>query len=276
MQLKLSLVAGLLALSTSTASPIQNHNVVDLDNMSNNITLADLDTTLHTESTRSLTATITLGCHGHCPAVQVKVDPEYRPEPHTCVRDALTALANWRFYCDGWDRWHLKSAPFKGGDKGANWQHLYLCREEPPSISLCCAVSADLADPNYTDYPKLMRSRQKWGQHENGTTFFEWYSWVETHSYGRKTWAIKSGWDQFNDNNICTQWRTEDEDQYAYFMANLKGLGLEDADTTGQVFDTCADQTMPGNPRDPACEGGIRYMAEGPGLLKNRPGDWPP
>lgn len=283
MQVKLSLLAGLLAglLALSTATPIQNYAIPDEDNMSNT-TRADMETTfpsnetLNAESSRALTKTITLGCHGECPAQQVKIDPDIPVKPHTCVRDALTALANWRIYCDGPDRWHLKSAFWKGNDDGSYLNHLRLCSLEPPSIMLCCGVSADLEDPNYFNSPKLMRSRQKWGFDEEGKTFFSWYSWVDTHSFGRKTWAIKKGWNEFNHNNICKKWRTENEDQYAYFMQNLKGLGLEDADADGKVYDTCADQTKPGNPTDPLCIGGTRYMAEGPGLLERRPGSWPP
>ena len=186
-------------------------------------TLVGTRTTLLPDETESSTlesrklrpGQVALGCHGKCDKLVRTFDPTLPVPTHSCVRDALTALANWRKYCDNAKRYSI-------GKDGSGIPHLVLCLPSAPTVEVCCAKWVKKDDPKYAVYPPLIK------QHSNG----EWHS-SETKD---KIQVIQPGWDEFNyEHERCKIWRPETEDQFTYYMQNLDLYDIEDADKTGRV-----------------------------------------
>ncbi|KAK5029906.1 hypothetical protein LTS07_005630 [Exophiala sideris] len=150
---------------------------------------------------------VVLGCHGKCPKIVRKIDLSLPVPTHSCVRDALTALANWRKYCDNADRWNL-------GKNFANAQNVILCFNHAPDVETCCG---------------------KWVEKDDRNTF----GVLHPSESGTKKQVIQRGWDEYNiEYDRCRRFRPENDEQYIYYMQNLDRYDIEDADDTGRVINS--------------------------------------
>ncbi|KAI1610487.1 hypothetical protein EDD36DRAFT_421563 [Exophiala viscosa] len=177
---------------------------------------------------------VVLGCHGKCDKIIRTIDLSLPVPSHSCVRDALTALANWRKYCDNADRWNM-------GVNFVNFQHTLLCFPNAPNVEVCCGKWVEKDDPKYAVYPPRVEEDRFGVYHPS--------------EVGTKKQVIQPGWDEYNvERDRCRRWRPENEDQYIYYMQNLDKYDIWDADDTGRVIGS--------NP--------ARYNPEGVGYLVTR------
>lgn len=121
---------------------------------------------------------------------------------HTCLRDALAALANWRLFC-------------ASGVKSS------FCLTRAPSIERCCAKWVKNNDEKYKDYPS-------YGKY---TTLYH-YNYETNEAYSTQEWIAQTeadtrqivmlGWNEYKSGNkVCRDWRPEDDAQYMHFVQNF-------------------------------------------------------
>jgi hypothetical protein len=147
-------------------------------------------------------ATATLTARGRLAEKLKTYNPNLPMPAHTCQRDALAALANWRLFCDS----GVKSS---------------FCLTRAPSIERCCAKWVKNKDEKYKNYPS-------YGKY---TTFYH-YDYEKNEVYTTKEWVAQTkpdsreivmlGWNEYkSDNKVCRDWRPEDDAQYTHFVQNF-------------------------------------------------------
>ncbi|OAP55145.1 hypothetical protein AYL99_10845 [Fonsecaea erecta] len=142
--------------------------------------------------------------------------PIAKPE-HTCVREALVALANWRQHCDG-----PGIPPTK-------------CWTRAPNIERCCGKWVDTNDEKYKDYPPVRTSKEV----QIGKTAWEWRWNPKTAKKGHRREIVLQSVDEYNTGKTeCKRWRPESEGVFFAYMQHLREYGIFDADNTGKVIDS--------------------------------------
>lgn len=180
---------------------------------------------------------IKLDCRGRCPGFDgLRIVDMSKPVPaHQCVRDALSALAQWRMYCD---------IP--------NPSSRSLCWTRAPSIDRCCGewIEEGVVSP-YSSYgPMMERHKQYIGNLE----YWVWSPITKQRKNKQKKVVkmkrvIRPGWDEYNsEDKICKQWRPRNDVEYSYFVNHLPAWNLFDADQNGKVLGLDFDWYEPQGP----------------------------
>jgi hypothetical protein len=184
---------------------------------------------------------IKLDCRGRCPGFDgLRIVDMSRPVPaHHCIRDALSALAQWRMYCD---------IP--------NRSSRILCWTRAPSIDRCCGewIEEGAVSP-YSSYGPMMKRHK---QHIGNLEYWVWGPIIKERKNKQKKTVkmrrvIRPGWDEYNsEDKICKQWRPRNDVEFSYFINHLPAWNLFDADENGKVLGLDFDWFEPEGP-------GMRY-----------------
>ncbi|OQV01169.1 hypothetical protein CLAIMM_06571 [Cladophialophora immunda] len=165
---------------------------------------------------------VTIPCQGDCDNVKAN-PPSSLPQPqHTCVREALIALANWRMHCDG------------GGIPPPK------CWTRAPSVERCCGKWVGVNDEQYKDYPPVRTPKEV----QTGETSWEWH-WDAKVDKGRREVILQTVDEYHSDKTECGRWRAENEVVFSAFMQHLSEYNPEG----GGYYDQ-------GNPKYPSLQDG--------------------
>lgn len=168
---------------------------------------------------------IKLDCGGRCPGFsELRIVDMSKPAPrHTCVRDALSALAQWRMFCD------IPSPSARP-----------ICWTRAPSIDRCCGewVEEGEVSPYSSSGPMIKRHKEHIGS-------LDYWVWAPVTKMG-KNWqkktvkmrrVIRPSWEDYSSvDKICKLWRPRNEVEYSYFVNHLPAWNLFDADVNGKVL----------------------------------------
>lgn len=151
-----------------------------------------------------------------CPTKTRELNTSWPMPPHSCPRDAIVALANWRMFCD---QRAVKPA---------------YCWTRAPSIDRCCGRWSPGVVPGLP-HPMKKGKKIKNGEGDDAEDVYEWIPDTKR--------VIYPGWaDYYHWNPDCRHWRTTNDDQYRYFMQTLDLYGVEDVDETGKVLNSDTDR----------------------------------
>lgn len=227
MVLKSLFLAGVAALAITTST-----SALPLNLSEDIVTRQPVNATFATVATRAASSSrgppnympVEFGCKlPDCTTAKTRYYDFNKPIPtHSCPRDAIAALGHWRLLCDLNNR---ALTPFE-------------CATRAPSIERCCGQWVKKNDEKYKNYPTARGTKVKV---ETGPNQDAW-RWPLKED-GDKREIIKPGWDEYNSNDaLCVKWRTQNEQQFSYFMQNLYIFGMQDVDETGKVKDSEVDR----------------------------------
>lgn len=237
--MKSILVAGILAIAGVGPGPACAETLADdiatsIVTVTKVVTSTAPPTSTNAVSTRKPLERIYFNCHdGRCPRKSELYDPNARVPEHSCVRDTLTALAKWRYYCDD--------------DKLVK----HYCWSKAPNIHRCCGKWVPIDDPAWADYPTA-RARKEVTVDPFANTYRVEYPEVYAGHHKGHRLIVQRGWADYKSHDkICRKWRSGGEAEFSYFMYNLATYGAQDADSDGKVW------------------GLEKWNPEGPGYLPN-------